>query len=166
MEDQTFCFLKVKVFVSNRCTIGNRCNIGNFVITVTAVLNNAGSFVLTDIRNLRIIFFGEDVAGDIGRILASITERTSIKTTGCDLDLLNAAIFGEFDLFCTTLTGVPGIVRMSVIEDVPVTIDLDDASVVIRTIAGVLICRFIRIDAKVAVADDYTAGPSGVVEVA
>jgi hypothetical protein len=127
------------------------------VITITSVLNNAGSFVLTDIWDLRIIFFGEDVAGDIGRILAIITEWPAIKTAGCDLDLLNAAIFGEFDLFCTTLTGVPGIVRMSVIEDVPVTIDLDDASVVIRAIAGVLICRFIRIYAKVAVADDYTA---------
>ena len=104
-----------------------------------------------------LFFFIEDVACDIGRILAIITEWPAIKTAGCDLDLLNAAIFGEFDLFCTTLTGVPGIVRMSVIEDVPVTIDLDDASVVIRAIAGVLICRFIRINAKVAVADDYTA---------
>ena len=67
----------------------------------------------------------------MGRVFALVGQRSAVKSAGSDLYLPDRAVFFETDLLSAALAGIPGIVCLSVIEDIPVISDLYDAAVVI-----------------------------------
>ena len=97
------------------------------------------------------------MTGDKGRIFICIAKRTAIQATGCDLNLIDLAIFGKGDLFCAALSGIPCIIGVSVVEDIPFAVDLYDASVIVRAISRWLVRVFVCADTQITVADDHTA---------
>ena len=55
----------------------------------------------------------------------------TVKTAACHHDLLDAAVFSNFDFLGHALTVGAGPVRVAMIKDVPLATNLDHAAVVI-----------------------------------
>ena len=61
------------------------------------------------------------------------------------------------DLFSAALSAEPGSVCMSVVKDIPIAVNLHNASVVVGTISCSFVSLFIAVDMKITVTYDNTA---------
>lgn len=81
-------------------------------------------------------------------------ERPSVRTAGCYLHLGNSAIPAEFNPFDAALPAECRPIGVPVIKNVPFSVDFNDAAMVITAIIHRLIPRLVRIDMKIAIADN------------
>ncbi|MNO52296.1 hypothetical protein D3C76_427120 [compost metagenome] len=94
------------------------------------------------------------MAGQVCRIFPPAFERPSIRTAGCNFRLGNSAIPAEFDSLDTALPAERRPIGMAVIKNEPFTVDLGDAAMVIAAVIHRLIRRLVRINMKIAIADN------------
>ncbi|MNI56881.1 hypothetical protein D3C73_1119100 [compost metagenome] len=94
------------------------------------------------------------MTGQVCRIFPPAFERPSVWTAGCNLHLGNSAVPAEFNPFDAALPAERRPIGVAVIKNVPFTVDLGDAAMVIAAVIHRLIRRLVRIDMKIAIADN------------
>ncbi|MNN54777.1 hypothetical protein D3C81_1696120 [compost metagenome] len=88
----------------------------------------------------------EQMAGQICRIFASSFKWSAIWTACRNLYLLYGIVLQECDWFDAALSAVARTVRMPMIENVPLSVRLHHAAMIITAVVHGLVCWLVGID--------------------
>ena len=151
--------IDVKVFEACHCAIGHvRDVLDGTMVVVLLVLGQVGVGLFIEFPVVADSAGpAPEVAGDTGGVAAPAPERPAVQAAAGHLRLAETAVGRAFELFGAGLAGIRVPVRLAVVEDIPVAVQLHHPSVGVAQVVGGAVLVRVSVQVQVALVHQRTA---------